>query len=82
VEVGLVLGTTPDAEALFTRLGWLRPAGGHVRSYMRLLDADAIVRKRVVHPVARRAIASVANAALSLSARPSPGRHPSDLRSL
>jgi hypothetical protein len=33
---------------------------------MRLLDADAVVRKRVSSPVARRAIASVANAALSL----------------
>ncbi len=79
VEVGLVLGTTPDAEALFTRLGWLRPAGGHVRSYMRLLDADAVVRKRVTSPVARRAIASVANVALSLILR-APSRLGGDIR--
>ena len=79
VEVGLVLGTTPDAEALFTRLGWLRPGGGRVRSFMRLLDADAIVRKRVAHPAARRAIASVANVALSLILR-APSRLGGDIR--
>nr|AIT69698.1 putative acetyltransferase [uncultured bacterium] len=78
-DVGLVLGTTPDAEALFTQLGWLRPGGGHVRSYMRLLDADAVVRKRVSNPAARKAIASVANAALSLILR-APSRLGGDIK--
>ncbi len=65
VDVSLVLGTTPDAEALFRSLGWLRPAGGHLRSYAKLLDADAVIRKRVSNPLARKALSSVANVALS-----------------
>ncbi|MDP3938750.1 MAG: GNAT family N-acetyltransferase, partial [Deltaproteobacteria bacterium] len=68
-DVSLVLGTTPDAEKLFTSLGWLRPAGGHLRSYMKLLDADAVVRKRVKNPAARKVLASVANVALSMILR-------------
>jgi len=68
-DVSLVLGTTPDAEKLFTALGWLRPGGGHLRSYMKLLDVDAVVRKRVTNPAARKAITSVANVALSLILR-------------
>ncbi len=68
-DVSLVLGTTPDAEGLFTELGWLRPAGGHVRSFMRLLDTDAVVRKHAKNPLARKALRFVANAALSLIMR-------------
>ncbi len=68
-DVSLVLGTTPDAEALFTSLGWLRPGDGHLHSYMKLLDADAIVRKRVSNPAARKVLTSVANAAFSLILR-------------
>ena len=67
--VSLVLGTTPDAEALFTSLGWLRPGEGHLRSYMKLLDADAVVRKRVSNPAARKIISSFANVALSMILR-------------
>ncbi|MFQ5458190.1 MAG: phosphopantetheine-binding protein [Myxococcota bacterium] len=68
-DVSLVLGTTPDAEALFTSLGWLRPGGGHLHSYMKLLDADAVVRKRVSSAAARKVLSSVANVALSLILR-------------
>lgn len=68
-DVGFVLGSTPQAQAIYESLGWLRPGGGHLRSYMKLLDADAIVRKRVSSPRARKALSSVANVALSLILR-------------